>query len=208
MADFTDIILSTAAKYSVDPALLYATIMTESSGNPQATRYEPRLDESSYGLGQILESTARGLGYQGSAQGLFDPATNLDYVSKYLLQGRQAGAQTPQQYATFYNTGRLGGTPTQGHLERFMQNYQAYPQAQTQGANIRSSFTPPREAAQSASLSQAASPSQRSYVVRPGDTLSGIAQRLLGSASAYPSLSGYRSGNPNRIYPGEVIRYG
>ena len=132
----------------------------------------------------------------------------MDYVSKYLLQGRQAGAQTPQQYATFYNTGRLGGTPTQGHLERFMQNYQAYPQAQTQGANIRSSFTPPREAAQSASLSQAASPSQRSYVVRPGDTLSGIAQRLLGSASAYPSLSGYRSGNPNRIYPGEVIRYG
>ena len=206
MADFTDIILSTAAKYSVDPALLYATIMTESGGNPQATRYEPHLDESSYGLGQILESTARGLGYQGPAQGLFNPATNLDYVSRYLLQGRQAGAQTPQQYATFYNTGRLGGTPTQGHLERFMQNYQGYPQAQTQGANIKSSFTPPREAASSASLSQAASPSQRSYVVRPGDTLSAIAQRLLGSAQAYPRLSGYRSGNANLIYPGEVIR--
>ena len=46
-----------------------------------------------------------------------------------------------------------------------------------------------------------------SYVVRPGDTLSGIAQKYLGSANLYSRLSGYSSGNVNKIYPGETIRW-
>lgn len=44
----------------------------------------------------------------------------------------------------------------------------------------------------------------RTYVVRSGDTLSGIAARL--GISIY-SIKGYRSGNPNIIYPGEVLHY-
>lgn len=44
----------------------------------------------------------------------------------------------------------------------------------------------------------------RTYVVRSGDTLSGIAARL--GISMY-SIKGYRSGNPNIIYPGEVLHY-
>lgn len=46
--------------------------------------------------------------------------------------------------------------------------------------------------------------SGRSVVVRPGDTLTGIAARLGVSAS---SLHGYRSGNPNLIYTGETLAY-
>jgi hypothetical protein len=44
------------------------------------------------------------------------------------------------------------------------------------------------------------------YTVRPGDTLSQIAQRNCGSAAAYRSLaaaSGFR--NPDRIYPGQAV---
>ena len=44
----------------------------------------------------------------------------------------------------------------------------------------------------------------RAYIVRIGDTLSGIAQRLGVSMS---QITGYRSGNPSLIYPGEVLRY-
>ncbi|MDU2421314.1 MAG: GH25 family lysozyme [Bifidobacterium scardovii] len=44
----------------------------------------------------------------------------------------------------------------------------------------------------------------RTVTVRAGDTLSGIAARL---GISYTQLSGYRSGNPNVIYPGEVLRY-
>lgn len=43
----------------------------------------------------------------------------------------------------------------------------------------------------------------RSYTVRAGDTLSGIAARYGTTASR---ISGYRSGNPNLIYPGEVVQ--
>ena len=46
--------------------------------------------------------------------------------------------------------------------------------------------------------------SSRSYVVRPGDTLWGIA-----TAHGVPmgSIHGYRSGNPNIIYVGETLAW-
>lgn len=47
-------------------------------------------------------------------------------------------------------------------------------------------------------------PSPRGYRVKPGDTLSSIAARLGVNTS---QIRGYRSGNPNLIYPGEVLTY-
>jgi len=44
----------------------------------------------------------------------------------------------------------------------------------------------------------------RRYTVRSGDTLSSIARRLGVSTG---SIHGYRSGNPNLIYPGETLTY-
>ena len=46
-------------------------------------------------------------------------------------------------------------------------------------------------------------PAGRTYTVQAGDTLSGIAAKLGVPTSA---ISGYRSGNPNLIYPGEVLK--
>jgi len=44
------------------------------------------------------------------------------------------------------------------------------------------------------------------YIVRPGDTLSGIAQRFTGNANNYWYLAAMRGiRNPNYIVPGEVI---
>lgn len=44
----------------------------------------------------------------------------------------------------------------------------------------------------------------RTYVVQSGDYLSGIASRL---GISWTQLTGYRSGNPSLIYPGEVLYY-
>lgn len=44
----------------------------------------------------------------------------------------------------------------------------------------------------------------RTYVVQPGDYLTLIAGRL---GIVWTSLTGYRSGNPSLIYPGEVLYY-
>ena len=46
--------------------------------------------------------------------------------------------------------------------------------------------------------------STRRYTVRSGDTLSSIARRLRVPTSR---IHGYRSGNPNIIYPGETLNY-
>lgn len=43
------------------------------------------------------------------------------------------------------------------------------------------------------------------YTVQKGDTLSGIGSKL---GVDWHSISGYKSGNPNLIYPGEVLNYG
>ena len=43
------------------------------------------------------------------------------------------------------------------------------------------------------------------YVVQRGDTLTGIARKL--GLRSYRELPGYRSGDPNRIFPGEVLHY-
>ena len=47
--------------------------------------------------------------------------------------------------------------------------------------------------------------SGRTYTVHPGDTLSGIAAKL---GVAQSQITGFHSGNPNLIYPGEVLTIG
>jgi len=77
-------ILDAAARYIVDPALIKAVITKESSWNPQAYRGEPQINDASRGLMQILFRTAQGMGYGGTPDGLFDPATNINFGSRYL----------------------------------------------------------------------------------------------------------------------------
>lgn len=67
-----------ADKNEVPRALLHRVIIRESHHRPGA-RNGPY-----YGLMQILPATARGMGYQGSAEGLLDANTNLTYAVKYL----------------------------------------------------------------------------------------------------------------------------
>ena len=61
----------------------------------------------------------------------------------------------------------------------------------------------PSKPAAPAKPAPAPKPAGRTYTVQAGDTLSGIAAKLGVSTGA---ISGYRSGNPNLIYPGEVLK--
>ena len=62
---------------------------------------------------------------------------------------------------------------------------------------------PAKPAPAPAKPAPAPKPAGRTYTVQAGDTLSGIAAKLGVSPSA---ISGYRSGDPNLIYPGEVLK--
>jgi len=47
---------------------------------------EPTIVAASYGLMQILFTTASGLGFAGTADELYDPATNIDLGGKALFE--------------------------------------------------------------------------------------------------------------------------
>jgi len=75
-----------AASNSLPFALADAVVRIESRYNPNAR------NRANLGLTQISHATARGIGYRGTAQGLFQPETNLAYGLKYLgMAYRMAG---------------------------------------------------------------------------------------------------------------------
>ena len=76
---YDKLIAAHAAANGVPESLVHRVITRES-------RYNPRLIGhcGCLGLMQIKLGTARSLGYEGNAQGLLDPETNLTYGVKYL----------------------------------------------------------------------------------------------------------------------------
>ncbi|TIT45576.1 MAG: lytic transglycosylase domain-containing protein, partial [Mesorhizobium sp.] len=66
------------AFYQVPVDLVRHVVNRESTYNPKA------YNNGHWGLMQIKHATARGMGYDGPAKGLFDAETNLKYAVKYL----------------------------------------------------------------------------------------------------------------------------
>ncbi|WP_411032647.1 transglycosylase SLT domain-containing protein [Shinella sp. BYT-45] len=67
-----------AAIYGIPESLLHRVVKRESRYNPKA------YNRGHYGLMQIKYATARSMGYEGPAEGLFDAETNIKYAGKYL----------------------------------------------------------------------------------------------------------------------------
>ncbi len=67
-----------AALYGIPESLLHRVVKRESTYNPKA------YNRGHYGLMQIKYATARSMGYEGPAEGLFDAETNIKYAGKYL----------------------------------------------------------------------------------------------------------------------------
>ena len=83
----------------------------ESSFNASAYRYEPRLREASYGLMQMLLSTAQDRGFKGIASELTLAKTNLTYgiaqvewIADY-LKGELGREPSKSMIAGAYNAG-------------------------------------------------------------------------------------------------------
>lgn len=119
-SEFSKLIAETADKYDLDPQLIYATIMTESRGNPNAYRFEPRLKDASLCLGQILTSTARLLGFKGAAKELYKPEICIDLIGRYhRMMLDKHGDLSVNELAAAYNTGSPRKHPYPGYLKRF-----------------------------------------------------------------------------------------
>ena len=84
----------------VPEALVHRVIVRES-------KYHPDLigRGGTIGLMQIKLATARGLGYQGDAEGLRDPETNLTYGVKYLAGAYRAAESNHDRAVHLYASG-------------------------------------------------------------------------------------------------------
>jgi soluble lytic murein transglycosylase-like protein len=148
-------ILAASQKHEVPVPAIIATISTESSGNPKAYRYEPDFYDNylkdkeswiqnpfyddpkrisaSYGLMQIMYTTAYNVGFREEPEKLYDPATNIDVSAAYIASPAQKKQHhwDPPKIACAYNAGSVRPTKKNewgmfyhpGHLDRWIPAY-------------------------------------------------------------------------------------
>lgn len=152
---FRNPILAASQKQGVPVPVIIATISTESSGNPKAYRYEPafytryiqnkaawknnpyyaspKRISASYGLMQIMYTTAYSVGFQGKPEDLYDPQQNLEVGCAYIASAYQVKQHRwdPPKIACAYNAGSVRPTTENawgmychsGHLDRWIPAY-------------------------------------------------------------------------------------
>jgi soluble lytic murein transglycosylase-like protein len=92
----------------LDEVLAYCEV--ESSFNPRAYRFERHLNEASYGLMQVLESTARDRGLIGPPENLYEPEIGLEIGCAHVIWTRdflalRGAPSDPLSVALAYNAG-------------------------------------------------------------------------------------------------------
>jgi soluble lytic murein transglycosylase-like protein len=110
----------------LDEVLAYCQI--ESSFNPRAYRWEAHLGEASYGLMQVLESTARDRGLIGPPSDLYEPEIGLAIGCAHVIWTRdflasRGAPSDPLSVALAYNAGvgnALRGRTVRAYGEKWL----------------------------------------------------------------------------------------
>jgi soluble lytic murein transglycosylase-like protein len=96
-----------AAANAIPAAFARAVVRIESNFNPKATGSQREV-----GLMQIKYQTARGIGFTGTREELYDPDTNLKWGMKYLAMAWKLGGATPCGAVLRYQAGHMATQPT------------------------------------------------------------------------------------------------
>jgi soluble lytic murein transglycosylase-like protein len=97
-----------ASAAGIPVSLVERVIKRESGGNALAVH------SGNYGLMQIRLSTARAMGYTGSAAGLLDPQTNMTYAVRYLAGAYRAAGGNESRAVALYARGYYYQAKAQG----------------------------------------------------------------------------------------------
>jgi soluble lytic murein transglycosylase-like protein len=110
-SDVEKLIEKYSALYEVPVELVRHVVNRESTFNPRAYNH------GHWGLMQIKHQTARGMGYDGPASGLFDAETNLKYAVKYLRGAWLVAGRDQKRADWLYQTGYYYEAKRKGMLE-------------------------------------------------------------------------------------------
>jgi len=97
-----------ASANGIPTSLVERVIKRESGGNPRA------VSRGNYGLMQIRLSTARAMGFSGSAAELLDPQVNMTYAVRYLAGAYRAAGGNENRAVALYASGYYAQAKAQG----------------------------------------------------------------------------------------------
>jgi soluble lytic murein transglycosylase-like protein len=118
--DSVDTLISKhAQRYGLPESLLRRVVKRESGGNPHL-RHGPYL-----GLMQMRLDTARGMGYNGGAEGLLDANTSLTYGAAYLANAWRVSGGNPDRAVSLYSGGYYYEAKRKGMLPRLIKGVPA-----------------------------------------------------------------------------------
>ena len=105
---YDELVAKHAAANGVPEHLIRRVIKIESGGDAR------QVHKGNYGLMQIRLSTARAMGYTGSAAGLLDPQTNMTYAVRYLAGAYRAAGGNEARAVALYSRGYYYQAKAQG----------------------------------------------------------------------------------------------
>lgn len=105
LSPYQSIVTEYVDEYSLDEILVKAVIWKESSGNPNAKKWEGGDKGYSRGLMGLLYTTAQQMGFPGEPDDLFDPDTNVHYGTAYLRWQLDRYSEDVRKALSAYNAG-------------------------------------------------------------------------------------------------------
>lgn len=129
----TPIVVAIANQYGVDPDLVKGLIKQESNWDVNASRYEAHLNDSSWGLMQVLLSTAKStLGNDSlTIAQLINPETNVTAGTKFIASQLKRYNGNVRDAIAAYNAGSARKTQdgkyvNQSYVDNVYRNYMMY----------------------------------------------------------------------------------
>lgn len=129
----TPLIESIASKYGVDPALIKGVVQQESAWDVNASRYEAHLNDSSWGLMQVLLKTAKWIlgNDKLTISDLVNPQINVEAGTKYIASLLAKYGGNVRDAIASYNAGsprknKDGTYVNQAYVDSVYRNYMMY----------------------------------------------------------------------------------
>lgn len=149
-ATLDPIILEMSAKYGIDPAWIKAHIKQESNWDVNASRYEAHKGDASWGLMQLLLTTARGVlgDPKLTITQLTQPRVNIEAGTKFLKQLWVRFGNMRDAIAA-YNAGspridtKTGKYVNQDYVDKVTKNFEMYKALGTTAGNVAIAATEP-----------------------------------------------------------------